>query len=1117
MRHVPWRLIRTAATIDGNSKRRPIRSPLLHLGFHAPDGRAAFAAVPIVGIALAMPVWPVRAQTVGPSPPDITSTINVLGGATVTVLGSTNDITTGTTRGALVNAGGVLVVDTTAGPAPGAINFQTVNGTALEAFGGIIAVPNGGLSVQTVGGHAFLANGVGSSITIGNGAAITTTGVGAALVAIGGTINATGVIVNNTATASPTISAGHGAIAESGGTINLNAGTSIATAAFNSVGLGASGAGSTVNPSVIVPVTMNGRGSMGVYLHDGGQVTLLPGSTLQMNATSSIGIAVDNTTVALGTFGSGLTINLDGVHVTGQAGSTGLVAFNGASVAIENLTVTGVNAAAGVWARPNSSITVSGNSVINIAAPSNPTYYTLLTANLVTSAGPVGSIFGVTGAIPAAGLKSDAGLITSIGTTVNLTGGNGAAGVNTTAGGVVDMTSNTISATGSNSFGVRVDSGQVIGRDSSVTTSGGGAALFFNFGPGVIDLTNTAVLATGSGTTGLASLNGTANATNVVRLSGGSLVSTDQTAIQAQGPLDVTVTNGAVVTGGGGFLVQAFDQSAFFPQPTFVRLDASGNSILTGNAMAAPLSRLDISLSSGAQWTGAAFDVTNVAVNPTGIWNVTADSNVTNQVANAGLIAFTPPAGGVFKTLTTFDYVGQGGTLGLNTFLGTDGSPSDVLVIDGGTATGSSAIRVTNAGGPGALITGNGILVVNTINGGTTQPGLFRLAFPVVAGPYEYTLHRSSVDASNPQAWYLRNTLDCTSPFAPSPPCPAPVPPGPTPPGPTPPPIPHYRAETSIYAAMPAMTLLYGRNLMDTLHERVGEEEDLRGRLSEGRFPRAAWGRLIGMHGERDGAANGIYGHGPHYEYDFFGLQVGHDFYRKERQDGSRDHAGLYFAIGHADGNVSHFDRSRGSAKFNGYSLGGYWTHFGPTGWYLDAVAQGTWYDATAHGKRGIAALKTDGFGFAGSLEGGHPFKLGNGFFVEPQAQIVYQWIELADGRDIGALVRFSDVESLAGRVGLRVGRTFALDPGPMPRQVTAWLRPNLWHEFRGDPKTEFSSATGFVPFRAHLGGSWIEINAGISGQIDPNTTLFVNASYHTRFEGNSFAYTGKAGFRLNW
>ncbi len=115
----------------------------------------------------------------------------------------------------------------------------------------------------------------------------------------------------------------------------------------------------------------------------------------------------------------------------------------------------------------------------------------------------------------------------------------------------------------------------------------------------------------------------------------------------------------------------------------------------------------------------------------------------------------------VFKTVTTGNYIGTGGTLGLNTFLGTDGSPSDRLIINGGTATGNSQIRVTNAGGPGALTTGNGILVVDTINGGTTTPRMFTLAGPVVAGPYNYSLFRSTVDPSNPQAWFLRSTLDC--------------------------------------------------------------------------------------------------------------------------------------------------------------------------------------------------------------------------------------------------------------------------------------------------------------------------------------------------------------------
>ena len=135
-------------------------------------------------------------------------------------------------------------------------------------------------------------------------------------------------------------------------------------------------------------------------------------------------------------------------------------------------------------------------------------------------------------------------------------------------------------------------------------------------------------------------------------------------------------------------------------------------------------------------------------------------SQTVASLSNAGLVNMgtgTPPG----TVLTTTSYVGTGGTIAMNTFLAGDGSPSDRLLINGGTASGNSSLRIINAGGGGALTTGNGILVVVTVNGGITVPGAFALAGPAVAGAYEYTLFRSSIDASNPQAWYLRSTLNC--------------------------------------------------------------------------------------------------------------------------------------------------------------------------------------------------------------------------------------------------------------------------------------------------------------------------------------------------------------------
>ncbi len=988
-----------------------------------------------------------------------------------------------------------------------------------------------------------MANGAASGITL-NGVAITTTGTGAGLAAIGGTIDATNVVINNTGTSTPNVSAGHGAVAESGGTVNLHAGTSIATGAFNAVGLGASGPGSRVIADALIPVAMNGRGAMGVYLHDGGQVTLLPGSTLNLNATSSIGVSVDNTTVA-GAIGSGLTISLNASGVAGQAGSTGVAAFNNGTITLDNLTVTGPNAAAGAWARASGNITLTGRSVINISAEQNPTSYTLLTNNLVTSSGQVGSIFGVTSAIPISGLLAQGAgaVITSIGTTITVSTPNAAAGVDAGLGGLVDMTDNTITTTGTTSFGVRVDSeGRVVGRDSRITTSGGGAALFINGGFGSIDLTNTTTLATGTGTAGLVSLNLTPAAVIPVTLTGGSLVSTADTAVIAQGPLNLTAS-GTTITG-SNFLLRAFNNGAGF-QPTAVQFDASNGSVLTGDALVQSLSTANINLSTGSSWTGAAFDVTNVGIDPTSRWTVTASSTVTQNTSNAGLIQFTPPSGdpavlASYKTLTTRSYIGSGGQIGLNTFLGTDGSPSDRLVINGGVASGSSALLVSNTTGPGDLTLGNGILVVQAQNGGTTVPGTFALGRPVVAGPYEYSLYRGSFDTSGPDNWYLRSVV------SPTPPEPTPPGPGPTPQPPAP--IPDYRREVSLYAALPAMGLIYGRTIIDSLHERMGElrpldppavteertiwcknpEKNFRCttvvRLPDSvvaanrSYASAGWARIIGTHGNQDGGPGGIFRNGPNFDYDIYALQAGLDLYRSINADGSRDHAGIYGAIGRIQGDVRHFNGIKaGTNTIDGYSIGAYWTHFGASGWYLDGVVQGTWFDAEADSKRLLPKLKRDGFGFAASLEGGYPIALGNGWIIEPQAQIIYQTLVNSSGHDGAALVRFSDVESLAGRIGARLAKGWALDEGPRPRMLTAWLKASLWNEFLGDPKTSFSSASGMVPFRSDLGGAWGEARVGVDAQLWRNTALYASAGYSIGFDGRSHAYDGRLGVKVTW
>ena len=57
----------------------------------------------------------------------------------------------------------------------------------------------------------------------------------------------------------------------------------------------------------------------------------------------------------------------------------------------------------------------------------------------------------------------------------------------------------------------------------------------------------------------------------------------------------------------------------------------------------------------------------------------------------------------------------------------------------------------------------------------------------------------------------------------------------------------------------------------------------------------------------------------------------------------------------------------------------------------------------------------------------------------------------------------------------------------------------------------------GFSALRADLGEAWVELNTGFTLQVDRFTSLYANGSYQLGVEGDSEAWTGKIGLRVNW
>ncbi len=148
--------------------------------------------------------------------------------------------------------------------------------------------------------------------------------------------------------------------------------------------------------------------------------------------------------------------------------------------------------------------------------------------------------------------------------------------------------------------------------------------------------------------------------------------------------------------------------------------------------------------------------------------------NLTTFLNKAGGALSLRDGGAGDRAVVTGNFIGSGGAIALDTFLGDDSSSSDRLVIDGGSATGHSLVTITNVGGPGAETTGNGILIVQSTNSGRTAPGAFVLGKMVAAGPYAYLLFRGGVTGGADNNWFLRSDIDCSAPGAPAALCPPP-------------------------------------------------------------------------------------------------------------------------------------------------------------------------------------------------------------------------------------------------------------------------------------------------------------------------------------------------------
>ncbi|MDR0788324.1 MAG: autotransporter outer membrane beta-barrel domain-containing protein [Gemmatimonadota bacterium] len=808
----------------------------------------------------------------------------------------------------------------------------------------------------------------------------------------------------------------------------------------------------------------------------------------------------------------------DGIEVTSRSGSATLVMTDvdatvnvrgGNGIFVNSLTQGAlgggnVSATIGSDVKVNLDNTNSGtafsNAGIRVATTLNGTVDLTTAARIRTIGDQANGITSVTAAGQAT--VSNAGDIT--------TNGISSHGIQATStSGSVDVTNTgIIVTTAAASDGIQgiTGTGTVAINNSGSITSGVGNGVFVLSNA---TITNAGTIAGGSSAV---RMNGTGNRLN---LTTGSVLTGDVfTAIADGNTIHLQGTGSEDSNFGGAGFESLVMEGTQWTLTGDLRIAGTAPDAIAVNSglltMAGSVTNLNgggINVAGGTLRAGVvnAFGTNSpVNVGSAGTLDLAGFNQTVASLVNAGTIRMSATPTSTPGTVLTVNgsYLGNGGVIEMNTVLGDDNSATDKLVINGGNASGSTVLRFTNVGGQGAQTT-NGIRVVETTNGGTTTPTAFSLGGQrYTAGAYEYLLERTGQD------WFLtsrRNNRDI------------------------------FRDETPGYGPIPAIGRSLGLFTVRTLHERVGEEENLRGQAESRSLLNGIWARALGEH-----QTNSFTGAGdPSVDGNFWGGQLGLDLYRHTTDGGSRNHLGVLgsytgFRSSSVRGDArGELDTEVGEIEMRGPSAGLYWTHFGPGGWYLDAVAQESWSNVKATAQTTAPSgsrLETDLDGLTASLETGYPIHLGsNGMWlVEPQAQVIWQGFRVdrypgASSPSTGApsgivpessTVEWTPADVWTGRLGVRIQQSCKCADGPLWQR---YGRVNVWHEFNAADGIAFD---GENPILVRSGGTALEGGLGMTAKASQLLSVYGEATYRHSVGGARHELTGvhgTLGARLNW
>ena len=287
---------------------------------------------------------------------------------------------------------------------------------------------------------------------------------------------------------------------------------------------------------------------------------------------------------------------------------------------------------------------------------------------------------------------------------------------------------------------------------------------------------------------------------------------------------------------------------------------------------------------------------------------------------------------------------------------------------------------------------------------------------------------------------------------------------------------------------------------LGTLHERRGENNfnSLEGKSQ-------AWARVLGKHTKDEGKERF------NFKTNVYGVQAGYDFSIKNSENGKR-YTGFYFANTEsktdfedryrAENGLIVSDKYTGKGKVKDFSLGLSTTKYYNNGIYTDLVGQFSFLRNKYNSRDGISA-KQRGNAFALSGEVGKNIKISDNFGIEPQAQLIYQYLKLKNFKDDVRDIHYGSDSVFRGRVGVRATYNKA---------VTFYSLANIWHDFSDSTEANIGSDK----IKEKYSSTWGELGIGVQIPVTNSAYVYTDLRYERSFKSNPKhnGYRGTVGFK---